>query len=306
MEPIYFNKQQTKDLLPYSKLIPAIEKACLDYAKGEIISPNRLVTPIAKGVMLSMPASASDIAITKLINICPENPQMGLETINGQLVIWHPVTGIPQFILDAPTITAKRTAAVSMVGIKLFASNTSVFAIYGCGIQGLNHLEALASQYPNSTVYIIGSTIDKAINFCKRHQHLPLKLEAVESVPSETTVVITTTTSLKPIYKESAQSGRLIIAVGVFQTDRAEIAAETVKGSIVFVDDLPSAVHEAGDIIQAQINWDDVHSLEEAIQIGVENINKNNTPILFKSVGCAAWDLAACRVVQEILTTQSN
>lgn len=306
MEPIYFNKQQTKDLLPYSKLVPAIEQACLDYAKGEIISPNRLVTPIAKGVMLSMPASASDIAITKLINICPENPRIGLETINGQLIIWHPVTGIPQFILDAPTITAKRTAAVSMVGIKLFASNTSVFTIYGCGIQGLNHLEALASQYPNSTVYIIGSTIDKSIIFCKKHQHLPLKLEAAESVPPNVDVVITTTTSLTPVYKEPAQTDRLVIAVGVFQADRAEIASKTVKDSIIFVDDLPSAVHEAGDIIQAQINWDDVHSLEKALQIGVKRINKDNKPILFKSVGCAAWDLAACRVAQEILTTQSN
>lgn len=301
MNPTYFNKEQTKDLLPYSKLIPAIEKACLDYSVGDIISPNRLITPMTKGVMLSMPASASDIAITKLINICPENPKIGLDTINGQLIIWHPSTGIPQYILDAPTVTAKRTAAVSMVGIKQFASSTSTFLIYGCGIQAKYHLEALSDIYPGSHVYIIGSQINKAIKFCEENKYLPLKIEAAESVPSYVDVIITTTTSLTPVYNEQPQSDRLIVAVGVFQPDRAEISRETVKNSIVFVDDLPSAKHEAGDIILADVDWKDVHSLDKVLKDGVKAVNKENKPILFKSVGCAAWDLAACRVVKDVL-----
>jgi hypothetical protein len=65
----------------------------------------------------------------------------------------------------------------------------------------------------------------------------------------------------------------------------------------VVIDDPVGARHEAGDLIQAEIDWNSVSPLANALAGGLSP----NAPNLFKSVGCAAWDLAACRVAREAL-----
>ena len=41
--------------------------------------------------MLSMPASAADIAIHKLVNVCPGNGALGLPTIHGQVSAYETI-----------------------------------------------------------------------------------------------------------------------------------------------------------------------------------------------------------------------
>jgi 1-piperideine-2-carboxylate/1-pyrroline-2-carboxylate reductase [NAD(P)H] len=63
------------------------------------------------------------------------------------------------------------------------------------------------------------------------------------------------------------------------------------------VDDPVGAKHEAGDLIQAGVDWRAVSPLAKALNGEFSTTN----PVLFKSVGCAAWDLAACRVARDAL-----
>ena len=58
-----------------------------------------------------------------------------------------------------------------------------------------------------------------------------------DDIPDSIDVVITTTTSKTPVYTLAPQPGRLVIGVGAFTPDAAEIAASTVLASDVFVDD---------------------------------------------------------------------
>src|SRR3546814_5871861 len=59
-------------------------RSAVDYAAGNIQAPERQVVPFAQGsVMLSMPATAHDIGIHKLVNVAPANKTLGLPTING-------------------------------------------------------------------------------------------------------------------------------------------------------------------------------------------------------------------------------
>ncbi|EHH67489.1 ornithine cyclodeaminase [Gluconobacter morbifer G707] len=57
------------------------------------------------------------------------------------------------------------------------------------------------------------------------------------------------------------------------------------------------APSEAGDFIQAGTDWKQVRSLAEMLQTQ----RPVSRPVFFKSVGCAAWDLAACRLVRASL-----
>jgi hypothetical protein len=61
-----------------------------------------------------------------------------------------------------------------------------------------------------------------------------------------------------------------------------------VLASDVFVDDLAGARHEAGDLIQAGIDWDEVRALASAL--GAQAVDSAiKRPVMFKSLGCAAW-----------------
>ena len=58
----------------------------------------------------------------------------------------------------------------------------------------------------------------------------------------------------------------LIVGIGSFTPQMAELPASEVRRRQVWVDDLDGARHEAGDLLQAGIDWSRVHSLAEALR----------------------------------------
>ncbi|MDR5857546.1 delta(1)-pyrroline-2-carboxylate reductase family protein [Caballeronia sp. LZ062] len=301
-----FDATQTAHLLPYDRLTDTLAATMLDYAAGRIVSPERMVVPLAQGgVMLSMPATAADIAMHKLVNVCPGNGARGLPTIHGQVTAFDATTGVPQFMLDGPTVTGRRTAAVSMLAIRTLANHVPrEVLVIGTGKQAASHVEALASLYPDTRVLISGSRAGRASAFCADHAALSSNMVALEesAIPASVDVVIAATTSKTPVYAQPADMARLVIGVGAFTADAAEIAAPTVRASALYVDDLAGARHEAGDFILAGIDWSTVRPLATALA----SRDRRDEPVVFKSVGCAAWDLAACRVARAVLSDRSE
>jgi 1-piperideine-2-carboxylate/1-pyrroline-2-carboxylate reductase [NAD(P)H] len=295
-----FDAQSTATLLPYAALVQTLRETMVDYAQGRMISPERLVVPLqAGGVMLSMPSSAEDLAIHKLVNVCPTNSARQLPTIHGQVVAYDSHTGEALFTLDGPTVTGRRTAAVTALGIMtLHAAPPRQIHLIGTGKQAANHVEALAALFPDAQLLVTGTSEAGTKRFVELHASLAPRLRAhVGLTPDTADVVIAITTSKTPVYTEAAKPGRLVIGVGAFTPDMAEIGKQTVDGSFVVVDDPAGAKHEAGDLIQAGIDWTRVSSLAQAIEGRIQP----QTPVFFKSVGCAAWDLAACRVARRLI-----
>ncbi len=288
-----FNAEQTAELLGFPSLLDALAVAAGEYANGAIQSPERQVLPLPQGgVMLSMPATAHDIGIHKLVNVVPGNRVRHLPTINGIVSVYDGQTGRALFVLDGPTVTARRTAAVSMLGLKTFLpSAPERVVLIGTGIQSAGHVMALAAIFPGLHVVVVGSSREKALAFVDARRQMPLEMLAATAVPDDVDAVITLTTSATPVYTRTAKAGMLVIGVGAFKPELAEIGANTLKGSQIYVDDPAGARHEAGDLIQANVDWSGVQSLADALAGGV----RYEEPIVFKTVGCAAWDLASAR-----------
>ncbi|MGA3828182.1 delta(1)-pyrroline-2-carboxylate reductase family protein, partial [Pseudomonas chlororaphis] len=74
-------------------------------------------------------------------------------------------------------------------------------------------------------------------------------------IPSEVDVVITLTTSTEPVYNEPARAGRVVIGVGAFKPEMAELGKVPLDASDLYADDPAGARHEAGDLLQAGIDW---------------------------------------------------
>ncbi|WP_448202477.1 bifunctional Delta(1)-pyrroline-2-carboxylate/Delta(1)-piperideine-2-carboxylate reductase [Azospirillum sp. sgz302134] len=285
---------QTAERLPFGPLCDAVASAARDYAAGRITSPERQVLPLAgDGVLLSMPATAQDIGIHKLVNVCPANGARGLPTIHGVVAVYDAPTGVPLAILDGPTVTGRRTAAVSMLAIRTLARKAPRHvALIGAGKQASDHAKALAALHPGIRVDVHTRRLDAAEAFCRAHDGLGLDLHpATGAIDPAVTVVITLTTSRQPVYDEAPRPDRLLIGVGAFKPEMAEYGPTSILGSEVFLDDPAGARHEAGDLIQAGFDWAKGRSLADAL----EGRASPDMPRLFKSVGCAAWDLAAAR-----------
>jgi 1-piperideine-2-carboxylate/1-pyrroline-2-carboxylate reductase [NAD(P)H] len=303
-----FDAAATARLMPYAALVDALKQASIDYAQQRIVSPERLVVPLnAGGIMLSMPATAPDLAIHKLVNVCASNGARQLPTIHGQVMAFDADTGETLFVLDGPTVTGRRTAAMSMLGIATFARRApGEFLLIGTGTQATSHLEAIGELYPDARVWVKGSAPARAEAFCAAQRGKVRELRplveagstAHAAVPASADVVIALTTSRQPVYDETARAERLVIGVGAFTPQMAEIGATTLAGSALFVDDSAGARHEAGDFIQAGIDWARVGGIAAVLE-RTQPVPAG--PVVFKSVGCAAWDLAACRVARAAL-----
>lgn len=301
----FFDAEATARLTPFPVLVDALAQACVEAARGEIASPARLVVPLNQGgIMLAMPAAARDLAIHKLVTVCPANRGRALPTIHGHVSICDPDTGEALFALDGPTVTGRRTAAVTLLAMRTFlrAAPREILLI-GTGTQSAHHVRALAAVYPEARVIVRGSTVARAQAFCAGHGNdLDLRAQEGDAIPATVDTVITLTTSTAPVYDEPARSGRLIVGVGAFTPEMAEIGPRTLQDSTLYVDDPAGARHEAGDFIQAGIDWHRVTPLADALtarsgaHAGAGSAG--TIPVVFKSVGCAAWDLAACRVAR--------
>lgn len=304
----FFDAEATARLTPFPILVDALAQACLEAARGEIASPARLVVPLNQaGIMLAMPAAARDLAIHKLVTVCPANRARALPTIHGHVSVCDPDTGEALFALDGPTVTGRRTAAVTLLAMRTFSSAAPrEIALIGTGTQASYHAHALAAVYPEARVIVRGSAPARARAFCAEHDdHLDLRAHEGGAIPDTVDVVVTLTTSTAPVYDEAARPDRLVIGVGAFTPEMAEIGPRTLQGSALYVDDLAGARHEAGDFIQAGVDWARVTALADALATGsgapagANGADGAGTkPVAFKSVGCAAWDLAACRVAR--------
>jgi 1-piperideine-2-carboxylate/1-pyrroline-2-carboxylate reductase [NAD(P)H] len=297
--------QGTAALMPYSALVEALRVAAIGVSQGEISCPQRQVIPMAAGgALLSMIALGSDLVVHKLVTFVPTNPSRHLPTIQGQVSVWDARTGAHLLTLDGATVTGRRTAALSMLGVSaLLALRPKSFRIFGTGTQALHHVEAIAQLYPEATMSISGRTAAAGENFCAKNAGLSATLSPARSTGDvKIDVVITCTSSQDPVYEAPARRGRLVIAVGSFTPAAAEIGEATVHASHIYVDTLDGARQEAGDLIRAGVEWEHVQALSQRLQ----GADAPDEPVLFKTVGLAAWDLAAARVAVADLAAGAN
>src|SRR5687767_1397637 len=106
---------------------------------------DKLVTGVQTCALpISMPARGGDLAILKWISSFPSNPERGLPTVIGLLVVSDATTSEPLALMDAGAVTALRTGAVAAVASDALAAGRSV-GIVGCGLHGAWAARCLAA-----------------------------------------------------------------------------------------------------------------------------------------------------------------
>ncbi|HEX7649200.1 MAG TPA: delta(1)-pyrroline-2-carboxylate reductase family protein [Noviherbaspirillum sp.] len=289
--------------LPYDKLVPAIADAAVQLARGEIQAPERMVVPIdSSSVLLCMPAIGSDIGVTKLITVHGNNARHELPAIQGEVTVFERDTGRRLLLLDGPTVTARRTAAVTMLGIQRLLPRVPQSALLiGCGVQAAAHADALAEVFGVARLFVAGRDPAHAASFCEMlaARHPGIDVQAASTAASrDVDVVIALTTARSPVIPADLPPTTMAIGVGAFKPEMAELPPALLHARRIVVDHFGGAKHEAGDLLQAGIDWSGVRELAEVVEHGVP---ASDAVPVFKTVGQAAWDLAAARVARAAL-----
>ncbi|MCX7692855.1 MAG: delta(1)-pyrroline-2-carboxylate reductase family protein, partial [Tepidimonas taiwanensis] len=133
--PTALDAAATAATLPYPALADAIEALLRD---DTVTVPPRLVQPLpGGGSLFVMPAADAAVAIAKLITFVPDNPAHGRPAIQGDVVVFDARSGARRAVLDGPTVTARRTAAVSLLAARRLAPRPQgPLLIVGAGVQG--------------------------------------------------------------------------------------------------------------------------------------------------------------------------
>ena len=135
MSDAILSPAQTARALPVPALAQEIAALLQD---PSVAVPPRIVQPLdGGGSLFVMPAADARVAITKLISFIPGNAQRGLPTIQGDIVVFDVQTGQRVALLDGPTVTARRTAAVSLLA---WASSSLSRAAFCSGVATVRKL----------------------------------------------------------------------------------------------------------------------------------------------------------------------
>ena len=118
--------------------------------QGEFRNKDHLLWPgqfVNATVVLTMPATDGEIAVVKTITVHPANRDRPV--IQGEITVLEAATGRRLGVLDGPTVTARRTAAVSLLAAKrLSPPEDGPLLVIGAGVQARahGHPQAVAAE----------------------------------------------------------------------------------------------------------------------------------------------------------------
>ncbi|MEM6648027.1 MAG: ornithine cyclodeaminase [Bacteroidota bacterium] len=308
-----FTAADIRRILPMPVAIDVMREAFLALHRGEVEVPPRVEVPVEAhdGVALVMPAASAAFGYVtvKLASVFRNNPTLDLPTVHALVLAMDAQTGAPVALVEGTYLTALRTAAASGVAMDLLApADATVGALFGTGATAHTHLDAMLAVRHLETVWVFGSSREKAQAFVEARQDSAAAHLRAADVPerlAEADLVCTATSARRPVFADAhLKPGCHIMAIGAFQPDTHEVPVETVVRSRVVVDQRAAALAEAGDLLipmrQGRIDAAHIHAELGELLAAPRALRTHPSDLtLYKSVGLAVQDLAMVAALAE-------
>jgi ornithine cyclodeaminase/alanine dehydrogenase-like protein (mu-crystallin family) len=307
------NDSEVRQILTMKECIQVMEEALISLARGEVLLPLRPVMWLPEkvgGALAMMPSYRSNPSgmAVKIISVFPGNRDTPYDSHQGAILLFDTAHGQMLAMIDASSVTAIRTAAVSGVATKWLArEDANDLAILGSGVQARTHLESMLCCRNIKRIRVWSRNPGHAREFAaKESERLNVMIDAFpegKDAVKNAQIVCTTTSSQHPILLGNwIAPGAHINAVGASIPTARELDSFAVSKSCLFVDRRESALNEAGDFLIPRNEGliSEAHVLGELGEVLLGGIHGRRTPqeiTLFKSVGIAIEDLAAAQFI---------
>lgn len=258
----------------------------------------------ADSTLLLMPAwNPGKEAGVKIVTISPENGQFGMPSIQGTYILIDPIKGGIKAILEAKSLTVKRTAAASALASSyLSRKDSSSLLMIGTGALSSNLIKAHATVRPIKRVFIWGRDIEKAKGICEDMKNESFEISAVktiEEIITDVDIISCATLSKTPlVFGKLLKKGQHVDLVGAYKKDMREADDDVIRKASVYVDTLQGGLKESGDIVIPLQNGilkekDIKADLFRLCSGKYQGRTNQNEITVFKSVGHALEDLIA-------------
>lgn len=291
----------------FTELIEELKKG---FSSNEVLVPMRhhhdFPNPEVKAdsTLLLMPAwNPSKNAGVKIVTVSPENGQFDLPSIQGTYIYFDAKKGNIKAILEAKSLTAKRTAAASALASSFLSrKDASTLLMIGTGALSKNLIEAHSSVRPINEVFIWGRDFEKAkaiASELKNSNYTITPIKTIEEKLSEADIISCATLSQSPlIFGKHIKNGQHIDLVGAYKKNMREADDDVIKKASVFVDTFQGGLKESGDIVipiqKGILNENDIKAdLFQLCSDQKKGRESSKEITVFKSVGHALEDLIA-------------
>jgi alanine dehydrogenase len=280
--------------------VEAVREAFVAYARGEWTMPPKVYVPAyPAGDFRAMPALGGGHALLKWVTSFPGNPEHGLPTVTGLVLLSNASNGMLRAALDAGAVTALRTGAAAVLAAEtLGRSGPGAAAVIGAGVNG----RAVARTFLARGFTTVLWDVD-AGRSGEAADELGAAVAASREEALSADVVATVTPGHELVFPAgSLRAGQHVSLMGADGPGKAEIAVEELLRVTVVCDEWEQASHN-GDIARAaadgRLTRGDVAELGRVLLGEEEGRRSDHDITVFDSTGLAVQDLAVALAVYE-------
>jgi len=259
-----------------------------------------------ENTLMLMPCLSTPDWGLKILSLYPGNPQKQKPFLNGVFLLLDGEDGHPSALLDGRTLTALRTGGVGGLAVRTLSDQDAArLGIAGTGVQGYWQVRFACSVRPFSMVTLHDTIFSKAQDFADQlKKDLPgteirVARDSTDLLESSD-VVMTATNAQVPLFPDVPKlfEGKTFVGIGSYRPDMREYPDALFKVIPSIIVDTEHALSETGDLMDpldsGVLKKEAVTPLGKILS-GGSDLPAPGSGVFFKSVGFAAFDLAAAR-----------
>lgn len=302
------DRAQTAALLDDKDLVEALREAFREGATVPARHHHAIKVPGAPdATLLLMPAwQEGKVLGVKLANVFPGNAAAGKAAVAAAYILFDATDGSPLALIDGGELTARRTAATSVLAATYLArADATRLLVVGTGRLARHLARAYTACLPRlREIFVWGRNPAHAKTLADDLARASIEAtpatELAQAVPAADIVTCATLSTAPLIKGEWLREGQHIDLIGGFTPAMREADTPAVARARIVVDTF-AAADEAGDLLipirEGALDRSKIADLA-ALTKGTAPPRRSPEEItLFKSVGSALEDLAAAALL---------
>jgi alanine dehydrogenase len=289
----FLSGRHVEQVVSPERAVEAVREAFVAYARGEWTMPPKVYVPAyPAGDFRAMPALGSGHALLKWVTSFPGNPERGLPTVIGLVLLSDASDGTLHAVLDAGAVTALRTGAAAVLAAEtLGRRDAETAAVVGAGVNGRAAARMLLARGRRVLLWDVDETRAAAVA-----AELGAAVAPSREMALAADVVVTVTPGREVLLDQgSLRPGQHASLMGADGPGKAEIAPRELARVRVFCDDWEQASHN-GDLVHAVeaglLAREQVTELGPVLAGEAEGRRTRDEATVFDSTGLAIQDLA--------------
>jgi ornithine cyclodeaminase/alanine dehydrogenase-like protein (mu-crystallin family) len=237
---LYLTEAEVQKTLTVGEAVDLAEKGIVADGAGGVVGDKFYMSVGDSGFIKPFSGYIADeeLAFVKTFSYFDSNPsKFGCSTTSSVVLLFDAETGLPVCIMEGGWVTAVKTGASSAVTAAYLANKESeTITIFGAGMLGRTHLQALTHRFSLKQVYIIdkypeaaAAYVDEMGTMFDFHIEQVLLDERERAVRASDVIMTVTTGDMDLVKKAWLKPGAFVARLGSYQEVELDVITTADK-----------------------------------------------------------------------------